>query len=472
MFRRAIFLLALIISCCTAPSPTAFAQGDPQQGKTTIHVVQRGDTLYGIAQQYGTTVEAIIAANGITDVTTLAIGQRLLIPNATTGDPGVPTQYVIQPADTLLSLSLRFATTVDDLARRNNMLNPLMAYVGQAVTVQEGSTDAQRIGNGWLHTVTSRDTFFRVAAQYGVTTQAIFKANELTPSAILMVGQKLVIPGTGTAPALVDLPEPFSNFTLTPGYAEQGKTIMLRLTTEIPVTMTGTFMERPLVVITDLARTSHAVVFGIDSLAKAGVYPITLDATDADNQRYSITRFVEVRDGGYPYEDLILAPELGDLIDPAITQPELDRILQIVTKFTPQRYFAGPMGLPCSAAVTSQFGTRRSYNGSDYSFVHTGTDFAASPGSPIVAPAAGIVVLAEPLNVRGNAVIIDHGWGVYTGYWHQSEVYVKVGDHVDQGQTIGTVGSTGRVTGAHLHWELYIYGVSVDPLQWVRESFN
>ena len=78
-------------------------------------------------------------------------------------------------------------------------------------------------------------------------------------------------------------------------------------------------------------------------------------------------------------------------------------------------------------------------------------------------------MLAEPLQVRGNAVIIDHGRGVFTGYWHLSEIYVTVGQQVVPGQMIGLVGTTGLSTGAHLHWEFRIYGIAVDPLQFLDE---
>jgi len=102
---------------------------------------------------------------------------------------------------------------------------------------------------------------------------------------------------------------------------------------------------------------------------------------------------------------------------------------------------------------------------------HSGTDFGGAPGSSIVAPAAGVVILAESLPVRGNATVIDHGWGVTTGYWHQAEILVNVGDVVTPGQVIGTVGSTGRSTGPHLHWEMWVSGVQVDPMQWVQQPF-
>jgi murein DD-endopeptidase MepM/ murein hydrolase activator NlpD len=80
-----------------------------------------------------------------------------------------------------------------------------------------------------------------------------------------------------------------------------------------------------------------------------------------------------------------------------------------------------------------------------------------------------VVVLAEPMAVRGNAVIIDHGGGVFTGYWHMSEMKVAAGMEVATGDVLGLVGNTGLSTGAHLHWELRIDGVAVDPMQFLDE---
>ena len=81
------------------------------------------------------------------------------------------------------------------------------------------------------------------------------------------------------------------------------------------------------------------------------------------------------------------------------------------------------------------------------------------------------MVFAGELAVRGNATIISHGWGVYTGYWHQSRIDVKVGDRVETGQTIGMVGNTGRVTGPHLHFDVIVGSVEVDPEDWFRRNY-
>jgi murein DD-endopeptidase MepM/ murein hydrolase activator NlpD len=90
----------------------------------------------------------------------------------------------------------------------------------------------------------------------------------------------------------------------------------------------------------------------------------------------------------------------------------------------------------------------------------------------VYCPAPGKVVLAETLQVRGNVVIVDHGRGVMSGFWHLSQINVKSGDEVWAGQVVGLVGSTGLSTGAHLHWEMRVNGVPVDPLQWAREHIR
>ncbi|MEK7682668.1 MAG: M23 family metallopeptidase, partial [Chloroflexota bacterium] len=113
----------------------------------------------------------------------------------------------------------------------------------------------------------------------------------------------------------------------------------------------------------------------------------------------------------------------------------------------------------------------RSYNGSEFIYYHTGLDLHGSSTTPVLAPAIGRVAFADNLTVRGNATYLDHGGGVYSGFLHQSQILVQVGDPVVQGQIIGYVGDTGRVTGPHLHWEVWVGGVPVDPLLWTRTPF-
>ncbi|MDK1119531.1 MAG: M23 family metallopeptidase, partial [Anaerolineae bacterium] len=217
----------------------------------------------------------------------------------------------------------------------------------------------------------------------------------------------------------------------------------------------------------------------VHGLIEPGPYPLLLEATLPDGSKYSYEQMVLVVSGGYP-DDPVLYVDPGT-IDPAVTEPEDQLILSTVQEATSEKLWVGKYSTPASLYAettyfTSRFGNRRQYFGIEsdltYEGFHTGLDFGGGTGLPITAPAAGKIVLTAPdLVVHGNATIIDHGWGVYSGFWHQSEIQVQVGDMVSAGQVIGLVGTTGRSTGAHMHWELWVNGVQVDPLDWLREIY-
>ena len=121
---------------------------------------------------------------------------------------------------------------------------------------------------------------------------------------------------------------------------------------------------------------------------------------------------------------------------------------------------------PVHGYITSQFGLRRYYNGV-LSKPHTGLDIASPMGTEIKNPAPGVVIATQNWFFSGNTVLIDHGQGLLTMYAHLKEFQVKPGQHLAQGKTIGLVGKTGRVTGAHLHWSVFLTGTWVNPLLFV-----
>lgn len=122
---------------------------------------------------------------------------------------------------------------------------------------------------------------------------------------------------------------------------------------------------------------------------------------------------------------------------------------------------------PRTSRVTSEFGTGRAFNGAVASR-HLGVDFAGAVGAPIKAANRGVVALVDTFFLAGRVVYIDHGGGLVTGYFHLSEPLVSKGDTVERGQIIGRVGSTGRVTGPHLHWTARYGTLAVDPLDLVE----
>ena len=128
---------------------------------------------------------------------------------------------------------------------------------------------------------------------------------------------------------------------------------------------------------------------------------------------------------------------------------------------TDHMWFADKFIWPADGPISSIYGSQRILNGQPRE-PHYGVDVAAPEGSPIVAPVGGTVSLAEELYLSGNTMLLDHGHGVSTSYLHMSRMDVKIGDRVDQGQQIGLVGKTGRVTGPHLCWRLNWFQTRLD----------
>lgn len=125
--------------------------------------------------------------------------------------------------------------------------------------------------------------------------------------------------------------------------------------------------------------------------------------------------------------------------------------------------------LPVKGRFSSGFGIRRIYN-EVLKGRHTGFDIAAAAGSPIKAAASARVLAVEDYVITGNTVILDHGQGLMTYYCHMQKTAVKPGEWVKQGQTLGTVGSTGRSTGAHLHWTAVLNGALINPMLFVKHQ--
>lgn len=127
---------------------------------------------------------------------------------------------------------------------------------------------------------------------------------------------------------------------------------------------------------------------------------------------------------------------------------------------------------PVDGPITTAFGSGRSYNGGPVGSQHTGTDFAGGLGVAVLAAAPGRVAWVGEMPIRGNAVIIDHGGGVKTGYHHLDSISVEVDDVVEAGQQLGEMGESGLATGPHLHWEVTVWGVNVDPIAWTLKDFT
>ncbi|MFO7536441.1 MAG: M23 family metallopeptidase [Chloroflexota bacterium] len=181
-------------------------------------------------------------------------------------------------------------------------------------------------------------------------------------------------------------------------------------------------------------------------------------------------RFV---DDEWIFQQLTLTGTAAQIDQESIAQ-ERERLFELWSAVTPQPQWQTSFQLPIESYLTlsAPFGARRSYNGGPYRSYHEGVDFSAYGGTPVLATTQGTVVLAEFLYVRGGAVIIDHGLGIYSGYYHLSSVLAEVGQQVEPGQLIGEVGTTGLSTGNHLHWDLLVGGVWVDAAGWLERDMG
>jgi murein DD-endopeptidase MepM/ murein hydrolase activator NlpD len=180
---------------------------------------------------------------------------------------------------------------------------------------------------------------------------------------------------------------------------------------------------------------------------------------------------ITVEDGGYESQQIVVSDDKAAQMTPDAINAERDKVVGIWSQVSPILLWQGTFVRPIDPqySTTSAFGTRRDYSVADIGNFHAGQDFGAPEGVLVTAPAAATVVMAEPVTVRGNAVILDHGRGIFTGYWHMSEIKVEVGQQVTAGDVLGIVGNTGLSTGAHLHWEMRVDGVAVDPMQFLDE---
>ncbi|MBN1877211.1 MAG: peptidoglycan DD-metalloendopeptidase family protein [Anaerolineae bacterium] len=417
-----------------------------------IYVVQPGDTLLALAERFGTPVDVLMRRNNIADPRRIYPGQQLQIDVTT-------ARYTVGLGENLTLLSRRGDDTWETLAAHNRILNPDALLVGQTLYL------ATEIATARLSTETLP---LLAALRQNIPYWDIVTLNP-SPFETTM---GLLLPETPTAtvvqPGTVELPAPLTSLTLTPQPVMRGQSVIVIAETTVTGTCTSTFLERVVPCYSAVTTTGDPprlfALLSVPPLQDPGTYEVTLDVVAGDASA-TVTLPVIVTPGRYDYERLDLPPDRQTLLDPSLSQEEANKIAALRSVRTRERYWEFPLAFPVEGAVTSYFGSRRSY-GAGFNSFHAGTDFRGETGTPVLAVASGVVVLADPLVVRGNAIMIDHGWGILTGYWHLSRIQVEIGQFVTQGDVIGRLGNTGLSTGPHLHWELWVNGQAANPLQW------
>lgn len=466
MFKRAIILLLLLAGLMNSARPV-----QAQDAGGPIYIVQPGDSLSSIAARFSVSMADLMSANGITDPNRLAADQQLVIPGLE-GVTGILSTEVVNFGDSYRSLMRQTQVPEILFKKLNHLVSPSEFYVGVSMIIpkQDGNQNSKRTSPA------AGESLLEVAVKNNSDVWSLAEINGLHGSWDGLPGDTLFAPGDNNGAAKTGLPSAFVSAVIRDLPIKQGGTGVIKVETIPGVTLGGLLADHPLNFFPD-EDGAQVALQGVHALLEPGVYPLRLDATLPDGSKQSYEQFVLIVSG---YYDDISITVPSETLDPSVTEPENQQIISIVSTATAtknwQEEFNIPVALPY--CIKDWFGVRRTYYGLGTDLTlngfHSGVDYGiCSETNPydIYAPAPGMVVFTGPLTVRGNATIIDHGWGVYSGFWHQEESFVTVGQSLNIGSLIGKIGGTGRVTGPHLHWELWVNGIQVDPLDWLLQAY-
>jgi len=210
---------------------------------------------------------------------------------------------------------------------------------------------------------------------------------------------------------------------------------------------------------------SRLVWIGVDLEQSPGPLDVVLEGTMNTSRPARARAGLVVLDAGYPVQRLSVPRSFTELDAPTLERVArekrvLDRLWETAT---PARFWHSPFRAPLEEpARGTGFGLKRIING-DPRAPHTGVDFSVPAGTPVLASNAGLVALADEHFFGGRSLVLDHGEGLYTMYFHLQESLAQPGQRVTQGELIGRVGSTGRASGPHLHWGVRLYGARINP---------
>jgi murein DD-endopeptidase MepM/ murein hydrolase activator NlpD len=466
--RLAVIATILMVAISLVPGEsTALAQNGEPSGP--VYIVQEGDTLWDIAQRFGVPWEDLARENEISDPGQLSAGDELIIPGYT-GASGVLVTTEVAFGENLRSLSRRYQLPEESIVRLNQLTSPAELYRGYDLVIPE--TNQEEFAVDRL-AIAGGQSLLELAISSGKNPWDLVVENDLdgtwspVPGDVMLVADLESVDGPGS------LPGEISSLEFSPDPLVQGKTSVLNITSSEEMEIGGSLIGNQLNFF-PYKSGEYVALQGIHALTEPGLYPLSIEGELANGVPFGFSQKILVEAGDYVFASLQVPPET---IDPEVTKPEDEVWYELAEPVTGTRFWSGVFQSPVAPApcgYTDFFGNRRSYNGSPYNFFHTGLDFCYNYNSEvneIYAPADGVVVFAGSLIVRGNAVMIDHGFGVYSGYMHQEEILVEEGDQVESGQVIGIVGETGRVNGPHLHFEIFAGGVQVDPLDWLERSY-
>ncbi len=255
-----------------------------------------------------------------------------------------------------------------------------------------------------------------------------------------------------------------------PGVVKQGDVCFIRASGPASLTsIHGEFQGERFPMAFGAQKGTYEGLLGIDLNIRPAAYEIKVVATDGEGKVHRSGLLLKVKKADFKTQRLSLPSAMVDLDAETLERVDREerRLKALFQGFREERLWSGAFVRPVPGEATTVFGLRRIINGQPRS-PHTGVDLRAEKGTPVLACNGGVVVLVDPLFFSGKSVILDHGWGLYSMYFHLSETLAGEGDRVRTGAMLGRVGSTGRSTRPHLHWAIRINGARVDPLCLLR----
>ncbi|MFA6170305.1 MAG: M23 family metallopeptidase [Candidatus Margulisiibacteriota bacterium] len=254
--------------------------------------------------------------------------------------------------------------------------------------------------------------------------------------------------------------------TLSTGAIEQGKTLEIKVSSTDGIeNIRGTFLGEKVRFFT--AVDGYRALVGIPLEQKPGVYPLVLTLEQIETPPQAIKKRVKIVKGKFPVVSFWLKPAKNKLRSREIINNEWAEVEKVLVVKDPVQRWSGKFSWPVEAPTSMVFGVVQKVNGKP-SGRHRGYDLAVPQGTVVAAPNDGKVVYTGRLRAFGNTIVVDHGQGVQTLYFHLSKFLVEVGQVVNRGDQLALSGNTGISSGAHLHWGMSVNNLRVDPTQWVR----
>jgi len=468
MSKRLISVIITLIFV-TQNSNIIFAQestGNP------VYIVQPGENLTEIAEKFNISVKEIISINGIIDSNLISAGTELIIPGLE-GVSGLLLTSPVQFGETLRVILRKNKITLENFLKINKITSPSEIFIGTNLILPDTDVNNLHANNSLV--INEDTSIFSNAVTNGLNRWYLEKYNnDIYPTNL--PGETFYYFSEESSNFASSFSPYIQKIELSPLPIVQGHTAVIKIYPTLPVNLTGTLNENELHFFPDLTGQMYYTLDGIYALEEPGLVPLLLNGEFENGDSFQIDQMVLLSSGGYVNETLTVE---STLIDENLNIEESQKTQNLLEPVSNEKLWTDVFRFPVDGSLTDQtiaftsyFGNRRSYNNGQYFGFHGGLDFQVALNSlNIYAPAPGKIIFAGPMDIRGFTTFIDHGQGVVSGYAHQNEILVEVGQIVETGQVIGIIGNTGRVTGPHLHWDIWVNGNQVDPFDWVNIQY-